>query len=326
MTKQFRLAISLLAFAAIAIGLGLYSRTPNAPSVSTKLRLAYRPLALADITPMVIKEAGLETPAVAIELVPVPSPQIALQRFDAGEVDAIAGLTMEAVLQRLAAGDPGFRAFYFQVDVAGQGWVSLVANRRLGTVGLRDLAGKSVASLPTDQARFLVSRVLQSSGIPDSDIHVVDYNPATPLLGLESGEHDALFGLEPAISRAVAQGHMVVARGPVSQQLFESAPVPLSASVIRTAFRQEHPEAYAAFVELYKRAVDLQSSQQTSVRAYFEKQDYGALPADVRTNIAFPNMALPEAPGVLSTLQRFVATLRAAGVLKAEVDVRQLVQ
>ena len=325
-TKRRGVLFSLGAIAIIALVSIACTSSPPASAVST-LRLAYRPLALADVTPVILKESGrTSSDGVRVELVPVPSPQIALQRFDAGEVDAIAGLTMEAVLQRIAdQKDPGFLAFYFQVDVPGEGWVSLVANRRLGTVSVKDLGGKTVASLPTDQARWLVRRILLSAGVPSDQIKISDYNPSAPLLGLESGEHDALFGLEPAISRASAQGHSVIARGPVSQYLYNGQPVPLSASVIRKSFIREHPEAYKAFLELYRGALDLQKAKPDEVRTFFSKGDYGALDENVRKSLAFSNLVEPTAPGVVDTLKRFVADLRQAGVLKTDIDVTTLI-
>jgi ABC-type nitrate/sulfonate/bicarbonate transport system substrate-binding protein len=327
MTIRTKLSGAAAIVVAVAGAVFFACSRPESPTERVTLRLAYRPLALADTTPVVLKESGLTSEAVNVELVPVPSPQVALQRFDAGEVDAIAGLTMEAVLQRIAEHrDPGFRAFFFQVDMKGEGWVSLVANRRLGTVSLTDLAGKNVASLPTDQARYLVRKILQAAGVPDAQIRIVDYNPTTALLGLESGEHDALFGLEPAISRAVAQGHHVIARGPVSEYLFAGKPVPLSASVVRTTFLQEHPDAYRAFLELFRKAVDFQKSRPAEVRAYFSKPDYGGLEPSVYEKLALPNLSETNSPGVLDALTEFVANLRQAGILKPDVDVRVLVQ
>ncbi|MBY0494547.1 MAG: ABC transporter substrate-binding protein [Cyanobacteria bacterium] len=327
MKKHSLVIVVLLSLATMA--LWGCTRQENATPRETNviLRLAYRPLALADVTPVIMKESGrIASDGVRVELVAVPSPQIALQRFDAGEVDAIAGLTMESVLQRIAdQKDPGFLAFYFQVDIPNEGWVSLVANRRLGNVSVKDLSGKTVASLPTDQARWLVRRILLSSGIPPEQVKISDYNPSAPLLGLESGEHDALFGLEPAISRAAAQGHSVIAKGPVSQYLYNGQPVPLSASVIRKSFVREHPDAYKAFLGLYRAALDHQKARPDEVRAYFSKNDYGALDENVRKTLAFSNLVEPVAPGVVDTLKRFIADLRQAGVLKNDIDVTTLI-
>lgn len=302
-------------------------RPREIPRPTATIRIAYRPLALADITPIILQEAGLKTQGLNVELVAVPSPQVALQRFDAGEVDAIAGLTMEAILQRIVEqGDPGFRAFYFQVDEAGKGWVSLVANKHLGKTDIKGLARKPVASLPTAQARFLVRQILLSAGIPPADIQVVDYNPATPLLGLESGEQAALFGLEPAISRATAQGHTIIAEGPVSEYLFNGKPVPLSASVIRTSLITQHGSDYKTFLDLYRRAVEYQTTNENAVREYFGKTEYGGLDETVRQNLALPTLLEPNSPGVLQALRDFVGMLQDASVLKANINVGILVQ
>ena len=306
----------------VSIVLVACTSSPSQDTDVDLIRLAYRPLALADVTPVILQEATLQVEGLEVELVPVPSPQVALQRFDAGEVDAVAGLTMEAVLQRIATlGDPGFRAYAFQADVAGNGWVSLVANRRLGEVTVGELGGRTVASLPTDQARFLVRRILQEAGVPDDDINIIDYNPVTPLLGLESGEHDAIFGLEPAISRAAAAGHTVIARGPISQYMFNGREIPLSASIVRTQFIQDNPRAFSAFQELVRQAIEFQNTRTSEAREFFADTDYGAIDPEVRATLAFPTMVDPAGPGVLPNLQEFVEELRGAGVLTTDIDV-----
>lgn len=318
------LLILLLVVLAVA-GIAYFSlRKDNSPPVATNevvLRLGYRPTALADITPVIIKEKGLGTnQSLKIELVPVANPQVALQKYDAGEVDALAGIPLEAIIQRMVnQGDPGFKAYYLQVDLKGEGWVSIVANKRIQPQSVKDLAGKTVASLPTDQAKYLLRRILKSAGISDSEIKIVTYNPATPLVGLESGEHDAIFGLEPAISRAVAQGHQVLARGPVSEYLYEGRPVPVSASVIRKDFANKYPQEVERFLAIIDQAVEIQNRDSNTVRSYFLKTDYGELKPDVIQNLFLPVMQKPT-PEIKPTLELFVNDLFTNGIIKSKVN------
>lgn len=285
------------------------------------VRLGYRPTALADVTPVIIKEGGLgSTPDLKIELIPVADPRTALQKFDAGEVDALAGLTVEAILQRMASqGDPKFKAYYFQVDLEGEGWVSIVANQKTQAQTVKDLAGKTVASLPTDQAQYLLRRILKSAGVPDSEIKIVKYNPATPLTGLDSGEHDAIFGLEPAISRAAAKGHRILSRGPVSEYLYDGKAVPVSASVISKEFASRHPQAVERFLSVIDRAVEIQNTNPQTVRGYFSKKDYGELEPNVVQNLFLPVMRKPTSE-VRPVLDQFASDLFTDGILKAKVN------
>src|SRR5947209_6739165 len=302
-------AAAIVVVLAVALVIYVRSHRPQ-PAGGNQIifRLGYRVGALADVTPVILNEnRDWLPPDVKLELVKVSSPEDALQKFGAGEIDGVAGLTLEAILQRMVErGDPGFRAYYFQVDLQGQGWVSLVASNRVKSVN--DLAGKNVASLPTDQARFLVKRILESAGIPDSQIHVVNYNPADPLIGLTTGQQDALFGLEPAISRALNNGSSLLAAGPISEFLFGGKPVPVSASVISKAFIDKYPQFLDKFMPVVDRAIDFQTNHGSQARDYFAKQEYGGIESAVRQRMFFPVMRRP-GPDLNSTFDDFVTLL-----------------
>jgi ABC-type nitrate/sulfonate/bicarbonate transport system substrate-binding protein len=280
---------------------------------------------LADVTPVIINEKKLIAQDVHIELVPIANPQVAMQKFDAGELDAIAGMPLETIFQRMAKqGDPGFKAYYFQVDVKGAGWVSIVANKSTEAKSVKDLAGKTVGSLPTDQAKYLLRRILKASGIPDNEIQIAEYNPATPLAGFVSNEQAAIFGLEPAISRAVSQGHRVLAAGPVSEFLYDGKSVPVSASVIRKDFIARHPETVKQFLEIVDQAVELQKNNPDEIRQYFTKRQYGELDPVVANHLFLPIMEKPSA-SLFPTLEQFINDLVTGQILKSRININALV-
>lgn len=309
----------------IALWLLYATREPRSVELEAVIRLGYRPLALADVTPVIINEGLVGSlPNLKIDLVPLANPQIALQKFDAGEVDALAGIPLEAILQRMASqGDPGFKAYYFQVDLEDEGWVAIVANRAAPVQRLADLAGRPVASLPTDQARYLLRRILRAAGIADDQINIVIYNPATPLIGLESGEHAAIFGLEPAISRAIAAGHRLLEAGPVSRYLYGGEPIPVSASVISKTFAAGHPEAVDEFLFLIEDAVEVQENTPDRVRELFANPQYGGLDRGIRGRLFLPVMRKTD-EGLIRTLRAFVDELTRDGVLKSEIQIDDL--
>src|ERR1700749_4927315 len=92
-TRSGPTLLVLLALLASALFSGCTRQeTPSASPPVVTIRVAYRPKALADITPVIIAERHLSRPGLAIKLVPVSSPPDAMQKLDAGEVDAIAGI------------------------------------------------------------------------------------------------------------------------------------------------------------------------------------------------------------------------------------------
>lgn len=320
----------ILGLIALLIAAGIYYRSfrsqevGNGDNAQVVLRLGYRPAALADVTPVIINENKDLITGLKIQTVPVANPQIALQKFDAGEVDALAGIPLEAILKRMEQrGDPGFRAYYFQVDLKGEGWVSLVGNGKVGVATVKDLAGKTVASLPTDQAQYLVREILLAAGIAERDIKIVTYNPASPLTGLKSGEHVAIFGLEPAISRARSEGYTVIAAGPVSEYLYQGRPVPVSASVVSEEFLAKHPGSFDKLMNIMDQAVAIQSSEPDKVRNYFAKADYGGLEDSVRKQLFLPVMRKADA-SLVEIFGTYVNNLSADGLLKSKININDL--
>ena len=318
-------AVLALLVGTILVGCSRVPTGNESGSTITTVRLGYRPKALADVTPVILKEAGLAKPGVRVELVPVSSPPDAFQKFAANEVDAIAGIPLEPIFQQVVGGAPRrtFQAYYLQLDVSGEGWVGLVGNKKAGVSTLKDLAGKRVASLPTTQAQYLLRRILLAAGVPENGIHIVTYNPATPLLGLRSGEHAAIFGLEPALSLAVSEGHVILSKGPVSHFLYDKKPVPVSASLIAADFVKANPQAFSDFIEVVEEAAQIAKTEPDRVRAFLTKAEYGGLPPEVAERLFLPVMAKPEA-SLRSVAEKFVDDLVKDGQLREKVDLSAL--
>ncbi len=318
--------------AALLLGMSVFSMVLLKGCSRTKdekeslvLHLGYRPKALADVTPVVLQEAGLVRDAVKLELVPVSSPADGFTKLQTGEIDALAGMPMEAMFKQLAPPGPKrkFRVYYFQVDVNQEGWVSLVARKDSGVTSVKDMAGKTAASLATDQAEYLLRRILVAGGVPADQVQVIRYNPATPLLGLRNGEHDAIFGLEPAISEAITEGHLLLWRGPVSHFLFNDKPVPVSASVIAEDFLASHPQAVSDFVAMVDDAVAIAQREPQKVRGYFAKPQYGDIKPAVVERLFLPVMAKPSDSLKEVTIQ-YMNDLVRDGLLKEKIDMTPL--
>jgi len=317
--------------AATVVCLTCCSRPPQAvnPNESSErkelLKVGYRPKALADVTPVIIREAAISRPSVDLDLIAVSSPPDGWNKFKTAEVDALAGMPLASILDQLAGDGPQrkFVAYILQVDLNGEGWVALVGSKGFGITSISDLAGKTVATLNTDQARWLMRRILIAAGIPPEQINVVQYNPATPLVGLRNSEHAALFGLEPALSEAVAEGNVILSRGPVSHYLYNDRPVPVSASVIAVDWIRKHPKAFEAFGELVDEATKASKERPDSVRRFFEKPEYGGLRREITDLLSFPVMMKPS-DDLKRVTQQYVDDMQRDGVLAAVVDLKPL--
>lgn len=287
------------------------------------LRLAYRPKVLSDITPVIIKEANISRPGVKIELVAVSSPQDAFQKFSAGEVDAIAGAPLEPIFQNLADKASTFQGYYLQVDKGGEGWTAFIGSKKANITKMSDLAGKPVASVPVNQTQHLLKKIMIASGIPEAQVKVTSFNPATPLVGLESGEYVAMFCIDPISALAQKEGHNVLAKGPISHYLYQDRPLPVAASIISKKFVEANAEAYKDFLSIMDEAVNVAQKEPEKVHSFFEKAEYGGLSPEVSKLLSTPVMVKPD-PSLKAITQEFVNDLVKDGVLKTQVDVSPL--
>jgi ABC-type nitrate/sulfonate/bicarbonate transport system substrate-binding protein len=303
---------------------GCSKQDSSAPSV-VKLRLAYRPRALTDVTPVILAETASSGDKLKIELVAVATAQEGFARMHAGEVDGFAGAPLEGALAQMesSSGPFNFRAYAVSVDSKGAGWVAIIASKESGATKLSDLAGKTIASLPTDQANWLLRRILAKVGVAVDTAKIVRYAPTNPIAGLRSGEHSAIFGPEPGNAMALAEGGVVLARGPISTFLYDGQPVPITLSLISDDFIANNPGAYNEFSKLIDNAIALANEHPDRVRAYFRQEKYGGLPDDVVRLLELPDMRRPT-PEIADTASTFVADLVTDGLLKSKIDLGRI--
>jgi ABC-type nitrate/sulfonate/bicarbonate transport system substrate-binding protein len=291
------------------------------PSSVTEIRVAHRPKALADPTVQVMAEGLVSDPSIRIKQVPVASPGDALAKLRAGEVDVVAGIPLEPVFAQFEGGSVPLRAYLMQVDVPGNPWSAMVGSNKLGVTKLSDLSGKTVATLPTSQAQYLLKRVLAAAGVKNA--RIVTYNPTTPLLGLRSGEYGAIWALDPARSLAVQEGNTVIGAGLTSELLYQGKPFPLTASMASTAFIEKEPEAYAKYLELVRKAQSYVKANPDKVRQLFKTAAYGGYPDAAIKLFSFPEMRSPDAE-IKQVTNLFITELVRDGQLKQRIDIAPL--
>jgi ABC-type nitrate/sulfonate/bicarbonate transport system substrate-binding protein len=299
----------------------------NAQPSKPVIRLGYRLRILGDATPPVVKEMFPNQNEFSVELVPISNIPDGFTKLASNEIDGFAGVPLEALMQRVAGNVPvpPYYTYAFSVDRTGDDWVAMIARKDSGIKDLKDAAGKIALSAPTDQGQWLVTEILAAAGVPRDQIKVVRHNPQNPLLQFETKEASLILTAEPVISQALAKGHYVISKGPISQYLFDGREVAVSGSVMSREFASKHPEAVKAFTDIVFKAADMTRSEPQKVRDLFEQEKYGGLPPEVRSRFAFAIMARPNAQ-LRASMQDFAERLRRDGVLKEPADVSKLVR
>lgn len=291
------------------------------------IRLGYRQRILGDPTPPVIKELFPENKDYSVELVQISNIPDGFNKLSAKEIDAFAGIPLEALMQQVAGNSPtpAYYTYAFSVDRAGDEWVGLIAHKDSGIKSIKDAAGKIALSAPTDQGEWLVRQILTAGGVPPDQIKIIRHSAQNPLLQFKTGEASLILTAEPVISQALAEGHYILEKGPISKYLFDGRDVVVSGSVMSREFAAKHPDAVKSFTETVFKAGDLMRAEPQKTRDLFAQEQYGALPPEVRSRFAFAIMAKPDAK-LKESMADFANRLLRDGVLKQPADVSKLVR
>ncbi|WKU03354.1 ABC transporter substrate-binding protein [Micromonospora sp. HUAS LYJ1] len=113
----------------------------------------------------------------------------------------------------------------------------------------KQLKGRTiVTTMSTDMGKQVVA-ALESVGLKQSDVKLVDLDPDQGLAAFLSGTGDAYLGGIPQRVRATAEGMPVLASGP------DLAPPPINGLVTTTEFAGENEEALLKLVKVFHRIV-----------------------------------------------------------------------
>jgi NitT/TauT family transport system substrate-binding protein len=296
--------ISRFVFAMLLVGLlpGLASAqsTPQAGGEPATLRLAvsswvgYGPLWLAEERGY-FDEEGVN---VDLNLVEVSADRITAMQAD--RLDASA-TTIDTWTLFSAQGADLVQVLAVDESAGGDG---IVAKKEIGSIA--DLKGKSVAVQSASTSQFLLANALQAAGLSLGDLTLLDMSSGDAGAAFVAGQVDAAVTWQPwlANARKTDFGHV----------LLDSKETPgliVDTVAFRPQFVQEHPDAVAAFVRAYYRAIDDIAANPDEANAIMAKSismetdDFVATLADLRLwgkdeNTAYFGTA--EAPGPIDDL------------------------
>lgn len=302
--RPYGAIISRFVFAMLLVGLlpGMVSAqsTPQAGGETATLRLAvsswvgYGPLWLAEERGY-FDEEGVN---VDLSLVEVSADRITAMQAD--RLDASA-TTIDTWTLFSAQGADLVQVLAVDESAGGDG---IVAKKEIASIA--DLKGKSVAVQSASTSQFLLANALQAAGLSLGDLTLLDMSSGDAGAAFVAGQVDAAVTWQPwlANARNTDFGHV----------LLDSKETPgliVDTVAFRPQFVQEHPDAVAAFVRAYYRAIDDIAANPDEANAIMAKSismdtdDFVATLADLRLwgkdeNVAYFGTA--EAPGPIDDL------------------------
>ncbi|MVP02039.1 aliphatic sulfonate ABC transporter substrate-binding protein [Paenibacillus lutrae] len=183
---------------------------------------------------------------------------------------------------------------------------------------LADLKGKRIAIAKGTTLHVFFIKAIKQAGLKESDFQLIQLQSDEAIAAFESGAVDAWVGLDPYTSIQTAKnGARVLTSG---ETLKIQAPV---LTIGRTEFIQEHPEAAAAFLRGFQKAIDYQKEHREEVVSFIantKKADKSTIELVVQ-NSEYVN--LPISKEILAIQQASADILLESGFIKKKIDVTQ---
>lgn len=133
---------------------------------------------------------------------------------------------------------------------------SLVARKDSGVTSIDELKGKNVATPFASTSHFSLLHALESVGLSDSDVNLLDMQPSEIYAAWQNGQIDAAYVWEPTLSE-LEDSVLLCTSSDVADMGYMTSNVEL----VRTEFMDQNPEQVEAYIRSVAKAVDLYQSE-----------------------------------------------------------------
>ena len=320
MPKKAWIGIALGGVVVLAFGVSFLLRHRPQQAERVKLVLAFRPTVVVDLALLRAVESGeFANAGIDVTLKPYGRADLLFAALQSNEIQGSAGVPLEPLLGMATKGDYPYRGYLVWYFDGTNPYDGFLVPKDSPINSLADLDGRAVGSHPSRQVKYFVSRMLPHATIQE-------YNPATPLLAVMSGDQAAAYVLEPAISLALASGeYRLIEACAISRQVFGGARVPAALSLLSSTWIDEHPTHAAAFVRIARAAHEreLRHHDTAADVALLGRREYGGYSADVASRVVEPASSTPENLD-RDRLRQFFQVLREGRLLDGDVDFERL--
>jgi len=237
-----------------------------------------------------------------------------------GSIEAGA-LTLDEAL-RLADDDVSLRIVLL-MDVS-HGADAVIARSGSGVHAPSDLRGRKIGVESSALGAYMLSRMLEKSGLQLADVHIVSLPLEQHEAVFAAGKIDAVVSFEPVKSRLVARGGQVI---------FDSSQIGgeiVDVLAVRQSFLARHPDAFRQLTKQWFRALEYiqqhpaDAAQRMRPRLHLPvdkiMQQYQGLDlSDLPTNRAYFSAGV-----AAKKAAHLMQVMRVQGLLRSEVDTTHL--
>jgi len=130
---------------------------------------------------------------------------------------------------------------------------SLAVKNSANVTSVADLKGKKIATPFASTAHYSVIKALQEAGLAETDVDLLDMQPAEIFAAWERGDIDAAYVWEPTLSQLLGDGTILLTSGDMAKAGYMTADL----EVVRTEFAEEHPDLVQIYLSCLDKAVQL---------------------------------------------------------------------
>lgn len=130
---------------------------------------------------------------------------------------------------------------------------SLVVKNDSGIASLADLKGKKVATPFASTAHYSLLNALKLEGIDETELEILDLQPADIYAAWTRGDIDAAYVWYPVLSQLQEDGTVITG----SDKLSEQGIITADLNVVRTEFAESHPDIVTNYVKAQIKANDI---------------------------------------------------------------------
>jgi len=137
---------------------------------------------------------------------------------------------------------------------------SLAVKNDAGVDSVAQLKGKTIATPFASTAHYSLIKALEQAGLKETDVNLVDMQPAEIFAAWERGDIQAAYVWEPTLSKLLDSGKILLTSGDMAKAGYMTADL----EVVRTEFANAHPDLVKIYLQCLDKAVKLYKDDQAA--------------------------------------------------------------
>lgn len=159
---------------------------------------------------------------------------------------------------------------------------SLAVRKKDNIKSIADLKGKTIAVPFATTSHYCLLRYLNSQGMSESDVKLLDMDTNSAYAAWKRGDIDAAWVWQPALQSILDDGgEILVSNGDAAKEGYMTANV----EVVSSDFAEKHPELVQKYIKAMQEARDLYSKDENEAVSALSDQ-LGLTADEIKTQIA----------------------------------------